>query len=173
MQTRLRGGRASSRPSWAKVAPPWFILALALAVVAACSGGAGEEPAVSASALVALDERLVELGGPIYAANCASCHGTNGEGTADWRVRAEDGSLPPPPHDATGHTWDHADGLLYRAIRDGCDSYSVGTTPCNMPRFGIRLTDEQIRAVIEFMRTWWGPDERAFQQEVTKSDPFP
>jgi mono/diheme cytochrome c family protein len=148
-------------------------LVLVLAVVAACSDGQRDEPTVSARRPVALDERIVGLGGSVYAANCASCHGVSGEGTADWRTRGSDGALPPPPHNVTGHTWHHADGLLFRIIRDGCAAYAAGTAPCNMPAFGDQLGEEEIRAVIEFMRTWWGPDERAFQEEVTNNDPFP
>jgi mono/diheme cytochrome c family protein len=42
-----------------------------------------------------------------------------------------------------------------------------------MPAFGEQLSDEEIRAVIEFMRTWWSLEERAFQEQVTANDPFP
>jgi mono/diheme cytochrome c family protein len=42
-----------------------------------------------------------------------------------------------------------------------------------MPAFGDRLDDAQIRAVLEYIKTFWGPDERAFQAEVSLSDPFP
>lgn len=144
-------------------------------LVLACApeGEEAEEPITTSSDPRPPDARLVDLGRQVYAGSCASCHGANGEGAADWRTRGADGALPPPPHDATGHTWHHADGLLYRVIRDGCAAYQAGSAPCNMPAFGDRLSDEEIRAVIEFMRTWWGPEERAFQEEVTRNDPFP
>lgn len=149
------------------------LLAVALAMATGCAGSPRDEPVVSGGDPPGLDARLVELGRPIYAANCASCHGASGEGAADWKIRGSDGALPPPPHDATGHTWHHADGLLFRIIRDGCAAYGAEGAPCNMPAFGAELDDEEIRAVIEFMRTWWGPDERGYQEEVTRNDPFP
>jgi cytochrome c5 len=149
------------------------VLLSALLVLASCTGDEPDEPTDSTFGTRPLDERLVELGERVYLASCASCHGATGEGTPDWQTRGEDGALPPPPHDATGHTWHHADGLLFRIIQGGCAAYAAGPTPCNMPAFGDELSDEEIRAVIEFMRTWWGPDERRFQEEVTRNDPFP
>ena len=47
----------------------------------------------------------------LYQENCASCHGANLEGEPDWRSPKEDGRLPAPPHDETGHTWHHGEGL--------------------------------------------------------------
>lgn len=149
-----------------------FVLAVgAIALLAACGLVGGDEPGSGTSD--PLDAELVTLGQPIYAASCATCHGASGEGASDWRTRGPDGALPPPPHDASGHTWHHADGLLYRIVRDGCAAYPAGSTPCGMPAFGEQLDDRDIRAVIEFMRSWWGPQERAFQEEVTGRDPFP
>jgi mono/diheme cytochrome c family protein len=138
----------------------------AILIGAACaSGGDGAS---------GLDGSLVAQGEPLYHQTCAACHGTSGEGLGgDWKVRGPDGALPPPPHDAGGHTWHHADGLLLRIVREGCGLYSTGGTPCNMPAFGDRLDDAQIRAVLEYIKTFWGPDERAFQAEVSLSDPFP
>ncbi len=40
----------------------------------------------------------------LYLAHCASCHGANLEGEPRWKVRRDDGRLPAPPHDASGHT---------------------------------------------------------------------
>ena len=59
------------------------------------------------------DGKLVALGQQIYAEQCAACHGDNLEGQANWQSRHEDGRLPAPPHDETGHTWHHADELLF------------------------------------------------------------
>lgn len=151
-----------------------LVALLAVAAFGACGTGGGTARSGPAPATTGpLDADLVARGQPIYASGCASCHGAAGEGVADWRTRGADGSYPPPPHDASGHTWHHADGLLYRIVRDGCAVYRVGATPCGMPAFGGQLDDREIRAVIEFMRSWWGPEERAFQQEVTTGDPFP
>jgi hypothetical protein len=42
-----------------------------------------------------------------------------------------------------------------------------------MPSFEGKLRDEEIRAVIFYLKTLWGPEERQFQGEVSKQDPFP
>ncbi len=39
-----------------------------------------------------------------------------------------------------------------------------------MPGFGDRLDEPQIRAILEFIKTWWGPEERAFQWEMTQRE---
>ena len=52
-----------------------------------------------------LANRNLENGFNNYQEYCASCHGVNLEGQANWRSRNQDGTLPAPPHDETGHTW--------------------------------------------------------------------
>ena len=44
----------------------------------------------------------------------ANCHGVNLEGQAGWRDKIVDGMRLTPPHDKTGHTWQHPDALLYK-----------------------------------------------------------
>ena len=39
----------------------------------------------------------VQLGSVVYAKHCASCHGPNLGGQADWHQRDQDGYLPAPP----------------------------------------------------------------------------
>ena len=56
----------------------------------------------------ATDPELVALGASVYAQHCAACHGRELEGEPNWRRRKADGTLPAPPHDATGHTWHHS-----------------------------------------------------------------
>ncbi|MDA1004462.1 MAG: cytochrome c [Chloroflexi bacterium] len=116
---------------------------------------------------------VVALGRAVYAGNCASCHGAAGEGEPGWQSRRTDGSYPAPPHDATGHTWHHADGLLFAIIRDGGARLNIPGFRSGMPAWGDALTDDEIRAVITYMKTLWGPRERSFQAEVSASDPMP
>ena len=59
------------------------------------------------------DAPTVNLGGSVYAKNCASCHGVALVGQAKWRQRDADGYLPAPPHDETGHTWHHQDSYSF------------------------------------------------------------
>lgn len=108
------------------------------------------------------DSAQVLLGKSIYADNCASCHGVNLEGQSDWRVRKDDGRLPAPPHDETGHTWHHPDEQLFRITKLGVkpplapDGYES-----DMPSFEGTLTDEEIWAVLAFIKSSWPEDIRA------------
>jgi hypothetical protein len=36
-----------------------------------------------------------------------------------------------------------------------------------MPSFGGTLTDDEIIVVLEFIKSSWGPEERAFQWQIT------
>ena len=141
---------------------------------AACASGDGDDAASDLDAFDDLDRALVARGQPLYQQSCAACHGASGEGQGgDWKVRDADGALPPPPHDSSGHTWHHADGLLLRIVVEGCELYSVGDTPCYMPAFGDSLREPEIRAILEYIKSFWGPEERAIQAETSLADPFP
>lgn len=112
-----------------------------------------------------LDQALIAEGRPLYETHCASCHGIDGAGDPDWATMRADGSFPPPPHDASGHTWHHSDALLIDLIANGSDF-----AQSRMPAFGDRLTDREILAILEYIKTWWGPGERAFQWEASRTD---
>src|SRR5690606_15952834 len=49
----------------------------------------------------------VEQGRPIYAENCAFCHGDSGEGQPNWQERDSMGFYPAPPLDDSGHADEH------------------------------------------------------------------
>jgi mono/diheme cytochrome c family protein len=119
-----------------------------------------------------LDSDQVAKGKAIYEANCSSCHGLEGEGSPSWQRRNPDDTYPPPPHDSSGHTWHHSDGLLYRIIKDGGSIYETPGFKSAMPAFGERLSPDEIRAVITYLKSLWGPEERAFQAQVSLDDPF-
>ena len=106
----------------------------------------------------------------LYHQNCAACHGAALEGQPDWRRPGPDGRLPAPPHDATGHTWHHGDDLLFRITRDGTSEVVGGGYESNMPGFGDVLSDAQIRAVLEFIKSTWPERERAYQKQVTRRE---
>jgi len=119
---------------------------------------------------VNLDSAQASRGAAIYAVNCATCHGAKGEGEPNWRVANPDGTYPAPPHDASGHTWHHSDRLLLELIRDGGARYESATFKSRMPAFGARLTEEEMRAVLEYLRSLWGPEELKQQAEATARD---
>lgn len=114
----------------------------------------------------------IALGKTIYAEYCASCHGANLEGQQDWRERKPDGKMPAPPHDATGHTWHHPDDVLFGITKKGIVAFAPPGYESDMPAFGDVLTDEQIWAVLSFLKSSWPPEIQARQavlkQQVKK-----
>ena len=158
-------------------------LALVIAAVIIALGGwwllggwvPGQSGGLSAAgdALQRLDPQVVAGGRTIYQANCASCHGAGGEGAPNWKTRNPDNTLPPPPHDSSGHTWHHSDGLLYRIVRDGGTIYESPGFKSAMPAWGDRLTHEEIVAAITYLKSLWGSEERAVQEQMSRDDPFP
>ena len=106
-----------------------------------------------------LANRNLENGYRNYQEYCASCHGVNLEGQANWRSRNEDGTLPAPPHDETGHTWHHETEMLFEYTKLGgqvtLEAVGVKNFTSGMPAFGDVLTDEQIWEVLSFIRSTW------------------
>lgn len=135
--------------------------------------GASRVSAPPESLAQPLDLKEVARGLAIYQTSCAVCQGANAEGQPNWRQRNPDGTYAAPPHDSTGHTWHHGDGLLFRIVRDGGKIYEDPGFKSMMPAFGDQLSEEDIRAVITYFKSLWGPQERAFQAEVSREDPFP
>lgn len=117
--------------------------------------------------LKADDLVVVQLGEKIYQAHCASCHGPELEGQPNWRTRDANGLLPAPPHDATGHTWHHADDLLFEITKYGpsvvIDDSSYKTA---MPVYKDILSDDDIVAVLSFIKSTWPEEQRSWQEEV-------
>jgi len=65
------------------------------------------------------ENNQIQRGGLVYKRFCSLCHGVNLKGQKNWRIRKDNGKLPAPPHDETGHTWHHADDLLFGIIKKG------------------------------------------------------
>lgn len=143
--------------------------ALALGVVTALSGaaaialawhfgfGSGEAGAIA-------------QGRQLYAENCASCHGASLEGQPDWKMPLATGRMPAPPHDASGHTWHHPDGILFRITKEGPAAVVGGGYESDMPGFGAVMGDEEIRAVLAFIRSTWPEREREYQAELSRRE---
>lgn len=100
----------------------------------------------------------VALGRVVYSQHCASCHGSKLEGQPNWRKRRADGRLPAPPHDATGHTWEHPDDVLFRVTKEGVGAFAGPGYQTNMAGFGNALQDDEIWAVIAFIKSTWPPE---------------
>lgn len=109
-------------------------------------------------------------GRALYAANCASCHGVDLEGQPDWMERLPDGKLPAPPHDETGHTWHHSDRQLFTITKFGLGALAPGYDS-DMPAFEDQLSDAQIVAVLDYIKTTWPERARRYQEARSAADP--
>jgi mono/diheme cytochrome c family protein len=118
----------------------------------------------------ALRDALVAEGREIYAAQCAACHGVELEGQPGWRSPLPSGRLPAPPHDASGHTWHHSDAVLFRIVKDGTAAVVGGGYESDMPAFGEVLGDDEIRAVLSYIKSTWPERERQHQERVSRAD---
>jgi len=110
-----------------------------------------------------LNPQAVSLGEQLYAQHCSACHGSNLEGQPDWKNRLPDGSYPAPPHDSSGHTWHHTDALLLEIIAEGGNPV-LGAT---MQGFADVIDEQEMLAVLEFIKSSWGQEERELQWSVT------
>ena len=114
------------------------------------------------------DARLVALGREVYAKHCASCHGANLEGQPDWRSRGPSGRMPAPPHDASGHTWHHPGDVLFGIVKEGVQKYAPPGYQSDMPAYAGVLSDEQIVAVLSYVKSTWPADVRRRHDELER-----
>ena len=147
--------------------PGWLsIVALALA---SCGGqlttGAGP-----VTPYPTLDAQQAARGRAIYEANCTACHGSNAEGPSNWATPGPDGLYPPPPHDDSGHTWHHSDRVLYEAIYAGMGDPLRPGSPLRMPAWAGKLSDGEIRALMDYFKSLWSEEHRQWQWEQTQKD---
>jgi mono/diheme cytochrome c family protein len=91
------------------------------------------------------DARLVAQGREVYARSCAVCHGALLEGHPSWQEGAANGLAS--PLDASGPSPGKSDAELLTITRDGSAS--------GMPAFGGALSDEEIRAVLSYIKSTW------------------
>jgi mono/diheme cytochrome c family protein len=112
----------------------------------------------------------IALGRTIYETQCAACHGAQLEGQPDWQMPLPSGRLPAPPHDATGHTWHHPDDILFRIVKEGTAAIVGGGYESDMPGFADVLSDADIRAVLDYIKSTWPERERRYQERVSEAN---
>ena len=108
--------------------------------------------------LAGCGERSLDLaeGKRLYDLHCASCHGLQLEGQPNWKTRMANRKLPAPPHDETGHTWHHPDEVLFGITKRGLvPPYAPPGYPSDMPAFAGTLSDDEIRAVLAYIKSHW------------------
>lgn len=123
----------------------------------------------SAGLLKPGDARVVAKGEAVYVRNCASCHGRNLEGQADWQTPDREGYMPASPHDESGHTWHHSDELLFDITKHGVvEAADLKNYKTRMPAFGGVLTDEDILAALSFIKSTWPRELREMHDELNR-----
>lgn len=129
-------------------------LLLAAAISAgACSEGSNDD--------------TIAVGAAVYAEHCADCHGANLEGQANWNKKLPNGRWPAPPHDDSGHTWHHNDRWLFQVIERGkVPPLARPGYESDMPAFGDKLSDAEIRAVISFIKSRWSDETMLKREEM-------
>ena len=144
-----------------------MVLGVAVAGLLAGAGYLGSErffgPAAGAP-----DPAQLALGRTLYGEVCAACHGAELEGEPTWRQRKADGLLPAPPHDETGHTWHHPDRQLFEITKRGTAALVGSDYQTAMGPFGELLSDDEIRAVLAYIKSRWPENIRTRQAEITE-----
>lgn len=96
---------------------------------------------------------VLQRGARLYGIYCQACHGDReGRGTMAGAR----------PHNKDGHTWHHPDVQLKDWILNGKPG------PALMPAFGGKLTEEDAEAILAFIKTWWTPEQRDIQADISK-----
>jgi hypothetical protein len=85
----------------------------------------------------------------------------------EHRLGNPDGSYRAPPHDVTGHTWQHDDTRLIQIVKLGGSRVSPEQGASNMPGYANVLSDVEIAAVLAYIKSSWPPEVQQVQWEVT------
>ena len=147
-----------------KISPLTSVLVISLAIVFVATGVIWFVLENRESAKTGPEDvDLIARGEAIYGQNCASCHGLDLEGQANWRSKNADGTLPAPPHDSSGHTWHHSDTVLFNITKWGTSAVVGSDYKSNMPGFADILEDDEIWAVLQYIKSRWPEDIQVAQ----------
>jgi protein SCO1 len=103
----------------------------------------------------AADVAKVTAGKALYARWCSGCHGRKLQGQPLWQLQDQYAGRRAPAHDQTGHTWAHSDDDLFFMTRDGRFPATDPQAPSYMPAFHEVLANEQLIAVIAYIKASW------------------
>lgn len=134
--------------------PPWWrnpavvpILAIAAGLLAVLTIRVALDRREAAPSPSAVPIEVLAEGEALYAESCATCHGDDREGFVQPAV-------PAPPLDGSAHSWHHSDEQIIGLIRRGGSM---------MPAVGANWNDEEIEAVLAFVKSGWAPWQREAQ----------
>ncbi|WDD96542.1 cytochrome c [Burkholderia sp. FERM BP-3421] len=124
------------------------VRAMAVYLKSLAPRGGDAAPARKTTMSASEQTRLYKLGGKIYDAQCASCHGRNGLGKTP--------AFPPLAGNQSIQMTSAVNPI--RMVLNG--GYAPGTAknpePYGMPPFAQSLSDDEVAAVTTFIRTAWG-----------------
>jgi mono/diheme cytochrome c family protein len=101
------------------------------------------------------DVTMTVQGKRLYARHCASCHGRALQGQPLWQLLDEDAARRAPAHDETGHTWQHSDEDLFHMTKYGRFAATAPDSVSYMPAYADVLSDDEILAIIAFIKARW------------------
>ena len=90
----------------------------------------------------------------LYAVNCQACHGGREGKTTGMALR----------HNDQGDVWRMSDAQIREVIMNGRIGKGM------MPTFKLRLSQDEVGAIVALMKTWWTDDQRRSQAETTRRD---
>lgn len=129
----------------------WFLVGPSVA-----SATATIRPELVTRANLSAQERR---GAVLYGSNCYSCHGGPIGGEL---VRGA------PVHTNAGHTWHHGDCQIAAYVREGgVQLPGAAADAIRMPAFRS-LSGAEIDAILAYIKTMWGPEQRELQAESTR-----
>ncbi|RKF07695.1 hypothetical protein DEM25_008030 [Oceaniradius stylonematis] len=77
--------------------------------------------------------------------------------------------MPAPPHDETGHTWHHPDQVLFDITKLGVvRAANLENYRSAMPAYEDILTDDEIIAILSYIKSTWPADVRERHDELNR-----
>ena len=75
--------------------------------------------------------------------------------------------MPAPPHNERGHTWHHTDHLLFDLTKYGVEKIvKMENYKSNMPAYESVLSDDEIIAVLSYIKSTWPQDIQARHDQL-------
>jgi len=113
----------------------------------------------------AMDLDQVAFGSRVYGRICANCHGAELDGQLGWEQPLKDGTRLAPAHSTEGETWQLSDDNLFEVVKFGGETLKPDGGVSRMPGFSMKLTDDEIWAVIAFIKSTWPASVQETQQD--------
>jgi mono/diheme cytochrome c family protein len=113
------------------------------------------------------NEAQVSLGGSLYIANCAFCHGDNLEGKPGWDGHYPSGRRPALPLNGETEITRLSDQDIMDVTKYGGQPFSPADYENDMPGFEMQLSDADIWAIVAFIKSRWS-DEAIERQRQTQ-----